>query len=306
MKSRNPVEPKQWSLRVGGSALGAAGFALTRSEVHSRQSPAFGVWVTSSAMTKTILCLAVSTTVIAAAFSQTPNRTESAGARAPSGKQVYEQHCAACHGIDGNGNGPATVWLFPKPRNFNSGLFKVQSTPAGSLPTDEDLFQTITRGMPGSSMPSFSYLSERDRRDVVQYVKELTATVGADGKRVNRFEQARANGGLKPSIQVPPEPGVTIEALTKGKDVYARLQCAACHGEHGVGDGPSAPTLKDNFGLPLPPRDFTIGPCCRSMIRSSSRTNGGRWCITSSPCGARTRRCMTSSSPRTPTSSSSE
>src|SRR5436190_7050844 len=94
------------------------------------------------------------------------------------GQAVYEQHCAACHGTGGDGNGPATVWLFPKPRNFNSGLFKIQSTPAGSLPTDDDLFQTITRGMAGSSMPSFSYLSEKERREVVQYVKFLTAEVG--------------------------------------------------------------------------------------------------------------------------------
>jgi mono/diheme cytochrome c family protein len=175
------------------------------------------------------------------------------------GKAVYDQHCAACHGANGDGNGPATVWLFPKPRNFTAGLFKIQSTPAASLPSDEDLFQTITRGMPGSSMPSFTYLSEQQRRDVVQYVKWLTADVGADGKRVNRFEEARIKGELKPSIPVPPEPGMTVEALVKGREIYTRLQCFTCHGETGTGDGASAPTLKDNWGLPLPPRDFTIG-----------------------------------------------
>src|SRR6187551_865380 len=87
------------------------------------------------------------------------------------GKTVYEQHCAACHNLNGEGNGPAAVWLFPKPRNFSAGLFKIQSTPGGSLPSDDDLFQTITRGMPGSSMPSFTYLSENERREVVKYVK---------------------------------------------------------------------------------------------------------------------------------------
>jgi mono/diheme cytochrome c family protein len=206
--------------------------------------------------------LAVRANLVAAVFCQLlagSGRAASVDARLDGGKQIYEQHCAACHGINGDGLGPATVWLFPKPRNFNSGLFKVQSTPAGSLPTDDDLLQTITRGMPGSSMPSFTYLSEKARRDVVQYVKHLTVSVGTDGKRVNRFEQARTDGSLKPPVQVPPEPGVTVEALTKGKEVYTRLQCATCHGEHGVGDGPSAPTLKDNFGLPLLPRDFTIG-----------------------------------------------
>jgi mono/diheme cytochrome c family protein len=175
------------------------------------------------------------------------------------GKTVYEQHCAACHGVNGDGNGPATVWLFPKPRNFNAGLFKIQSTPAGSLPTDKDLFQTITRGMAGSSMPSFTYLTEQQRRDVVQYVKYLTAEVGPDGKRMNKFEEAKAQGALNPPVNVPPESGVTVEALVKGKEMYSKLQCFTCHGETGAGDGLSAPTLKDNWGLPLQPRDFTIG-----------------------------------------------
>jgi mono/diheme cytochrome c family protein len=173
------------------------------------------------------------------------------------GKAIYEQHCAACHGLNGDGNGPATVWLFPKPRNFNAGLFKIQSTPSGALPTDEDLFQTITRGMPGSSMPSFSYLSEQERREVAQYVKWLTAEADDQGNRINKFEEAK--GELKPPREVPPEPGVNVEALVQGKEVFTRLQCATCHGEHGQADGPSAPALKDNWGMPRLPRDFTIG-----------------------------------------------
>jgi hypothetical protein len=40
------------------------------------------------------------------------------------------QHCAACHGTNGDGNGPASVWLYPKPRDFSAGQFKIKSTPA--------------------------------------------------------------------------------------------------------------------------------------------------------------------------------
>src|SRR4051812_12752345 len=105
-----------------------------------------------------------------------------AASPAPGGRALYELHCAACHGITGGGDGPAAVWLYPKPRRFNSGLFKIKSTPAAFLPTDEDLYQTVTRGMPGSSMPSFTYLSEQERRDVVQYVKQLTTRVDPSGE----------------------------------------------------------------------------------------------------------------------------
>lgn len=176
-----------------------------------------------------------------------------------SGKAIYDQHCAACHGVNGDGNGPAMVWLFPKPRNFNTGLFKLQSTPAGSLPTDDDLFNTITRGMPGSSMPSFTFLSESQRREVVRYVKYLTAFMDDSGRRVNRFDQAKANNQLGKPIPVPSEPPATFETLIQGKALFSKLQCHSCHGETGAGDGPSAPTLKDNWGLPLVPRDFNSG-----------------------------------------------
>lgn len=176
----------------------------------------------------------------------------------PRGASVYQQHCAACHGASGDGNGPASVWLYPKPRNFNLGLFKIQSTPANALPTREDLFRTITRGMPGSSMPNFSYLSEKDRRDVVEYVKHLTA-VTEGGARVNKFEQeAKSGKPAKPTV-VPPEPADNVESLVLGKEVYTRLACAGCHGETGAGDGPAAATLKDALGIPSKPRDFSIG-----------------------------------------------
>ncbi len=175
------------------------------------------------------------------------------------GETLYLQHCAACHGNQGDGNGPATVWLFPRPRNFNAGLFKIQSTPGGSLPSDEDLYRSITRGLPGSSMPSFTYLPESDRRAVVQYVKHLTAFTGSDGKRINRFQEALKSGPAPKTIVVPPEPPSTLESIVHGKELYTLLACNTCHGQNGAGDGPSAPTLKDALGIPVIPRDFAIG-----------------------------------------------
>lgn len=175
------------------------------------------------------------------------------------GKAVYELHCGACHGTEGDGNGPAAVWLYPKPRNFSAGLYKIQSTPSGTLPTDDDLYRSITRGLGGSSMPAFNYLPEAERRAVVQYVKYLTAAPGPDGRRVNKFEEAAASGVVSKSVAVPPEPPLTFASITRGQELYTKLQCFSCHGEKGAGDGPSAPTLKDSFGVPIPPRDFNSG-----------------------------------------------
>ena len=53
------------------------------------------------------------------------------------GKAVYEKKCAVCHGVDGKGNGAAEFVLFPKPRDFTKGIFKIRSTT--TLPSDSDL-----------------------------------------------------------------------------------------------------------------------------------------------------------------------
>lgn len=177
----------------------------------------------------------------------------------PVGKAVYDQHCATCHGLTGDGNGPAAVWLYPKPRDFSSGLFKIKSTPGQLLPTDADLFQSVTRGLPGSSMPSFSYLTEQERRDVVEYVKQLTAYTDKSGQRVNRFAQAAANGTQAKPVEVPAEPAISVQGLVLGREVYQKMSCALCHGETGAGDGTQVPTLKDAAGLPVRPRDFNTG-----------------------------------------------
>jgi DMSO reductase family type II enzyme heme b subunit len=190
-----------------------------------------------------------------------PASPASAGVSDPlaAGRVVYEQHCAACHGLTGDGNGPAAVWLYPKPRNFSAGQFKIKSTPEQSLPTDDDLVQSVTRGLAGSSMPSFSYLTEAERRDVVQYVKHLTTRADASGKLVNLFEQAAANGTLAKPVEVPLEPAISVQELTLGRDTYRKMACALCHGETGAGDGTQVPTLKDAAGLPIRPRDFNTG-----------------------------------------------
>jgi DMSO reductase family type II enzyme heme b subunit len=108
-------------------------------------------------------------------------------------------------------------------------------------------------------MPSFSYLTDAERRDVVQYVKHLTASTNAAGQRINRFDQAAAGGALAQPVEVPPEPPITVAELTLGRDMFRKTGCVLCHGETGAGDGTQVPTLKDAAGLPIRPRDFNTG-----------------------------------------------
>ena len=45
-------------------------------------------------------------------------------------------------------------------------------------------------------------------------------------------------------------------AASRGRQTYEAAGCASCHGERGHGDGPSAPQLKDETGLPIRPADL--------------------------------------------------
>ena len=82
------------------------------------------------------------------------------------GKAAYATNCMTCHGDKGEGNGAAAAYLNPKPRNFATGKFKGGSKPG-------EIFKTITDGMPGSAMPSFSQLKEEDRWGLAYYVRSF-------------------------------------------------------------------------------------------------------------------------------------
>ena len=50
------------------------------------------------------------------------------------GKKIYFRKCVWCHGVDGAGDGPGADRLWPRPRNFNAGTFKIRLTASGELP----------------------------------------------------------------------------------------------------------------------------------------------------------------------------
>jgi cytochrome c oxidase cbb3-type subunit 2 len=161
------------------------------------------------------------------------------------GKIVYAGRCAGCHGVDGDGHGPAATFLEPRPRDFTTGVFKFRSTPSGSLPTDGDLYRTITRGVRGTAMPTWHELPEKDRLAVITYVKTFSP----------RWREERA----EVPVALPDPPGARAELLQRGKALYGEAKCAECHGENGQGDGPSAPQLRDDVGFRIRPTDFRRG-----------------------------------------------
>lgn len=87
---------------------------------------------------------------------------------------LYREHCNSCHGVTGDGRGPAAMLQRPYPRDFRAGWFKYKSTPGKRKPTRADLLSTLRRGLPGVSMPSFGLLVEEDLEALVDYVVYLS------------------------------------------------------------------------------------------------------------------------------------
>jgi mono/diheme cytochrome c family protein len=168
-----------------------------------------------------------------------------ATAAAVQGGGSYERYCSQCHGVAGDGQGIAAPRLDPRPRDFTAGKFKIRNTPSGALPTDDDLRRIIRQGMPYTSMPGWPQLSE-------EQVTELVAAVKA-------FSPDFADPERQPTaIPVPKPPPFSGESAEKGKEVYQRIGCVACHGEVGRGDGSSAATLTDDWGHSIRPADLTM------------------------------------------------
>ncbi len=59
------------------------------------------------------------------------------------------------------------------PRDFRDGLFKYTSTSGGGKPLWNDLERIVRRGIPGTSMPAFSQLPDKEIGALVDYVRYL-------------------------------------------------------------------------------------------------------------------------------------
>jgi len=161
---------------------------------------------------------------------------------ADTGKALYFRYCWGCHGFRGDGNGENGPYLNILPRNFVAATFKCRSTPTGTLPTDQDLFNAIERGLNNSNMPSWIELTDQNRADLVAFLKTFSP----------RWKTEKPGE----PITIPAEPKLTLDSMKHGQEIFQKLECWKCHGQEGRGDGPSASTLTDSNDQPILPFNF--------------------------------------------------
>src|SRR5882762_5382537 len=159
-------------------------------------------------------CLSLAAGVALAA----PPADVGSDAQRAAGKKLYDVNCSQCHGDKGDGQGIATPFLLPKPRDFTAGKFKIRTTPSGALPTTQDLKSIIRAGMPYTAMPAWPQFNDQQLTALAYTVKSFAA------------DFAKPDRQPEP-IQIPSPPSSSKESIEKGQKLYGELGCARCHGE---------------------------------------------------------------------------
>ncbi|MBT5469380.1 MAG: c-type cytochrome [Nitrospina sp.] len=162
------------------------------------------------------------------------------------GEKIYIKKCAFCHGDKGKGDGPSAEYSLPQPRNLTKGHIKIRSTSFGKIPTDKDIFETITHGMQGTTMPGWKHLSKSDRKSLVLYIKTLS----------KKFEKFEKRGKKHKIVAVPKSPAFSLDGVKRGKKSFM-INCSGCHGVKGRGDGVTTARIVDYSSNAIWPRNLS-------------------------------------------------
>ncbi len=117
------------------------------------------------------------------------------------GRTVYMKNCNHCHGVAGDGNGPTAQYLNPRPRDYRLGLFKFTSTLASEKAARDDLHRIIAYGIPGTYMPSFLLLGEKETAAVVEYIRWLAMRGEMEKRLGDALATDYSQAGLKESAE---------------------------------------------------------------------------------------------------------
>lgn len=137
---------------------------------------------------------------------------------AANGLTVFANRCANCHGPTGGGDGELSAQLVKAPAHLNDPAFRETAVPG-------NIFDTVTNGILESGMPPFGSASSNPLDEAA--IWDLVAAVY--------------------TFSTP------ADSIAMGQAVYD-INCAACHGETGLGDGPDA--ASDAAGLDLTRLDY--------------------------------------------------
>ena len=150
------------------------------------------------------------------------------------GKELFEKNCTSCHGASGQGNGPAAGTMNPGPRNFTKPDGWTNGFDLASI------YQTITSGVPATSMAPFDYLPKQNRMALAHYVQSLGGfphgtgkpealealkkeLAAAGGKTPNKIPVSMAMAKLEEEFTAPPPVVVSPDDHSSGAEILRRV-----------------------------------------------------------------------------------
>lgn len=190
--------------------------------------------------------------------------------------KAYQTYCAQCHGMNKQGDGPVSEWIYPIPKNLLRAEF------LRSL-TKEQAIHSITHGVKGTPMPPWGEVGEGkdakpilSKEEIQKLVDWLYSTLPlqtespkwnyqtADVAKELQAEGSEAltfdHGYIKSEYYTP-------ENIQAGKRLFIE-NCAPCHGKEGDGAGLRAEAMADAKPRMLTNLDWISSKDDLSLLRS--------------------------------------
>ena len=199
---------------------------------------------------------------------------------------LYRPQCFHCHGAEGGGDGSTSSFLNPKPRDYRPGKFKWTALKDKGRPRHDDLFRILEEGIWTTAMPNFRRFTDAQIHGLVDYVRLLAIRGETEILVISDFgeDEPITTQGVFENYQLVVDrwkeaeglviayegevPHPTPERIERGRYLFVTpgeeggANCASCHGDLGLGDGPAVEEpdkAVDDWGNPIRPRDLTSG-----------------------------------------------
>jgi mono/diheme cytochrome c family protein len=135
------------------------------------------------------------------------------------GHRSYVRHCYNCHGMEGDGRGPASPGLNPAPRDLRTAMYKFSWVTDG-LPHDDDITRILTGGLHGTAMLEWE-MPELETAAIIQYIK----TFSPEGEGWKDPDETLGDKVVMTEVTLD-----AAEAIETGKDLYhTDGNCWKCH-----------------------------------------------------------------------------
>jgi len=121
------------------------------------------------------------------------------------GANLFKANCASCHGDNGMGDGPSSVAMTIKPRNFHSAEGWKNGRKISNI------YKTLQEGIIQNGMQSFNYLPAEDRFAIIHFIRTFATDFPVDS--LSELMDLEKTYNLSQGSQLPPQIPVRLAMM---------------------------------------------------------------------------------------------